>query len=135
MTDEELRGLFDGLRTEIGALRTEVRQELKQEIGTLRTEFREELQQEIGTLRTEFRQELADTRNFLNDKLDYFMDDTTKKFALVHEGLVMLNEKIDREAGDIRSEMRAGFEETHALIRISHADLDRRVTRLENEVF
>ena len=124
MTDEELRGLFQGLEQRMTLQMTELRQEL-------RTEFR----QEIGTLRTEFRQELADTRNFLNDKLDYFMDDTTKKFALVHEGLVMLNEKIDREAGDIRSEMRAGFEETHALIRFSHADLDRRVTRLENEVF
>ena len=94
MTDEELRGLFQGLE-----------QRMDRRLGEL------------------------------NDKLDYFMDDTTKKFALVHEGLVMLNEKIDREAGDIRSEMRAGFEETHALIRFSHAELDRRVTRLENEVF
>jgi archaellum component FlaC len=49
----------------------------------------------------------------------------------VAEGVVMLNAKLDREAADIRREMREGFAETQSLLRFSHGQLDKRITTLE----
>ncbi|HET8798957.1 MAG TPA: hypothetical protein VFO89_14785 [Thermoanaerobaculia bacterium] len=48
--------------------------------------------------------------------------------------MTALNEKLDRTGRDIRSEMHGGFAETQAMIKFSHADLDRRVTLLETRV-
>jgi hypothetical protein len=55
------------------------------------------------------------------------------KIDLLAEGLMNLDEKLDREAADIRHEMRRGFVETQAMIKASHADLDRRVRVLEEK--
>jgi chromosome segregation ATPase len=49
----------------------------------------------------------------------------------VADGVLMVNEKLDRETADIRAEMRQGFAETQALLRFSHGQLDGRVTALE----
>jgi septal ring factor EnvC (AmiA/AmiB activator) len=49
----------------------------------------------------------------------------------VADGVLMVNAKLDREAADIRAEMRQGFAETQALLRFSHSQLDARVTVLE----
>lgn len=50
---------------------------------------------------------------------------------LVEEKITNVDEKLDREAADIRQEMRQGFAETQAMIKFSHAELDRRVRTLE----
>jgi methyl-accepting chemotaxis protein len=49
----------------------------------------------------------------------------------VADGVLMVNAKLDREAADIRAEMRQGFADTQALLRFSHSQLDHRVTALE----
>jgi uncharacterized coiled-coil protein SlyX len=49
----------------------------------------------------------------------------------VADGVLMVSAKLDREAADIRDEMRQGFAETQALLRFSHSQLDARVTALE----
>jgi uncharacterized protein YoxC len=49
----------------------------------------------------------------------------------VAESVLMVNEKLDREATDIRAEMRQGFAETQAMLRFSHGRLDDRVMALE----
>ncbi|HEX3576971.1 MAG TPA: hypothetical protein VHY33_00290 [Thermoanaerobaculia bacterium] len=49
----------------------------------------------------------------------------------VAEGVLMLNEKLDRETADIRAEMREGFAETQGMLRFSHSQLDIRITALE----
>jgi hypothetical protein len=45
--------------------------------------------------------------------------------------VALLDEKVDREAASIRDEMRRGFADTQAMIKFSHAALDRRIERLE----
>ncbi len=50
------------------------------------------------------------------------------------EGLVNLNQMLDRTAEDIRSEMRTGFADTQAMIKFSHVQLDGRITALEQRV-
>jgi hypothetical protein len=48
--------------------------------------------------------------------------------------VIVLADRLDRTASDIREEMRSGFAETQAMIKFSHADLDRRLTSLEARV-
>jgi predicted component of type VI protein secretion system len=50
---------------------------------------------------------------------------------IVAEGFARLNQKLDRTAADIREEMRRGFADTQAMIKFSHAELDRRIRALE----
>jgi chromosome segregation ATPase len=49
----------------------------------------------------------------------------------VADGVLMVNAKLDREAADIRAEMRQGFADTQAILRFSHSQLADRVTALE----
>jgi hypothetical protein len=48
------------------------------------------------------------------------------RFDLLAEGLLNLDEKIGREVGDVRTEMRSGFATTESLIRYSYAELEKR---------
>ena len=54
-----------------------------------------------------------------------------KRIDLVAESVVRLDQKLDRTAADIRDEMRRGFADTQAMIKFSHAELDRRIRALE----
>ncbi len=49
----------------------------------------------------------------------------------VAEAVARVHETLDREAANIRDEMRRGFDETQSMIKFSHAELDRRVSKLE----
>jgi len=62
--------------------------------------------------------------NIALDRQDHRLD-------LLNERVTNLGEKLDREAADIRTEMRKGFADTHDLIKFAYGDLDRRVTKLE----
>ena len=59
------------------------------------------------------------------------VEDMRTDVQRVADGVLMVNEKLDREAADIRAEMRQGFAETQAMLRFSHGQLDDRVTALE----
>lgn len=62
---------------------------------------------------------------------DVLAEAVKHEIRLVAEGLDATNERLSREAADIRMEMRTGFAETQAMFKFSHAELDRRVTVLE----
>jgi predicted nucleic acid-binding Zn-ribbon protein len=104
MTDDELKHLFDAMRQEIGA-------------------FRHEVRDEIGTIR----QAHVETRRHF----DVVTEATRHEIGLVAESVALVGEKLEREATDIRQEMRTGFADTQAMIRFSHAELDRRVRTVE----
>jgi hypothetical protein len=53
---------------------------------------------------------------------------------LIAEQVSLVDERLIREAGDIRKEMRAGFGETQAMIKFSHDELHRRVLSLEESL-
>jgi enoyl-[acyl-carrier-protein] reductase (NADH) len=57
-----------------------------------------------------------------------------KKIDLVAETVAYLDEKMTREIGSVRDEMRHGFIETQAMIKFSYSELDRRLTSLESRV-
>lgn len=49
----------------------------------------------------------------------------------IAEGVENSAVKLEREVASVRHEMRGGFAETQAMIKFSHAELDRRVAKLE----
>ena len=57
-----------------------------------------------------------------------------QRLDLVAEGVVRLDQRLDRTTADFRDEMRRGFADTQAMVKFSHAELDRRVRTLEESV-
>ena len=53
------------------------------------------------------------------------------EIQLVAEAVATLDEKGARQYDELREEVRRGFSETQAMIKFSHAELDRRVRALE----
>jgi hypothetical protein len=91
-------------------------------------EFLEAMRQENAAAHAETRRQAetlaAEGRHLFN----VVGESLSGKIELVAEGVGAINEKLDREDADIRREMREGFAETYALIRFSHAELDRRIS-------
>ena len=152
MTDGELTRLFDILRQdvrgEIGSLRVEnatFREELRGENAT----FREEVRAENAAFRQESAAAHAETRRMLYSAIqdlreentalhahtryqfDLTAEDLRHEIRLVAEGVQNVDQRLTREAGDIREEMRHGFAEVHAALKYSHGELDRRIRVLE----
>lgn len=98
--DEELRKMLESLHGELVA----VRQEMKQEFVAVR--------QENAAAHAETRHEF----NIVLERLD-------RGFGLLSEGIVNIDEKLDRETADIRGEMRRGFADTHELIKFTWSHL------------
>lgn len=69
----------------------------------------------------------AESRHFF----DVSAEAVKHEVRIVAEAVGQVDGKLDREAAGIRDEMRRGFAETQAMIKFSHAELDRRVGRLE----
>jgi t-SNARE complex subunit (syntaxin) len=149
MTDEELKALFDrneakidglgeALRGEMRAqaegLRLELRGEMRAQGEELRGEMRaqgEELRGEMRAqgeeLRLEFRGEIRELRSEmvashadLRRHFDETVENFDAKYDLLAEGIMNLNEKMDRNNADIRQEMRQGFADTHDLIKYAY---------------
>lgn len=56
------------------------------------------------------------------------------KLQIVAEAVGKIDEKLAREANRLEEKMDRGFAETQAMIKFSHADLDRRVRSLEESL-
>lgn len=105
MTDDELRSLFESLRQENAAAHEETRRHFN---------------------------ETADRNSAENrHHFDVASEDTRHQIQLVAESVVATRDEIHRELTDVREEMRRGFVETQAMMKFSHAELDRRVMALE----
>ncbi len=57
-----------------------------------------------------------------------------RKIQQVAEGVVNLNEKLDREMTALRQEMRTEFGEVKSMIKFSYTELDHRLRALEEDV-
>lgn len=65
---------------------------------------------------------------------DVVSEQTQKSIQLLAESMNVRFDAVHSRIDDVQSEMRDGFAETKAMIRFSHADLDRRVRSLEDTV-
>ena len=104
MTDEELRQLFEAIRHENAAAHEETRRVMR-------------------------RENAVDDEN-RRSYFDATVKEMRKELQLVAEGVLQVDSKIDRTA----DQMRHGFSETQAMIKFSYAELDRRVSSLEERV-
>jgi hypothetical protein len=131
MNDEELRQLFDTVRRENAAAHDETRRLIREESAAGHGETRRILREESTVahaetrriLRDEITQGDAETRRYTK----VLFEATQHDIQLVAEAVAILDEKLDRTATAIRTEMRTGFDETHAMI----TGLDRRLTAVE----
>jgi hypothetical protein len=115
VTDDELKRLFAEFQRENAAMHAETRRENAAKLA--------ETRQENAAMHAETR------RHF-----EILTEATRHEIRLVAEAVIQVDEKLDREAADIRSEMRRGFAETQAMIKFSHVELDRRMRTLEDAV-
>jgi uncharacterized protein (DUF3084 family) len=143
----EMRREIGTIRQDSAAMRQEIdtiRQDsaaMRQEIGTVRQDSAE-MRQEIAAIRQENAAAHTETRRLFNETADRIATDTRHEFEiateamrheirLIAESVTGVDERLTREAGDIREEMRRGFSETQALIKFSHDELDSRIRALE----
>ena len=56
------------------------------------------------------------------------------EIRLVNEHVAMVDQKIERGVRNVQEQMDRGFQETQAMIKFSHAELDKRTRTLENTV-
>ncbi len=94
----------------------EVRQELRQEIQASVTELRQEIQGSAAEVRRELREEIHASAEETRRHFDIVSEGMLSKVQLVAEGLVALDEKVERFHDEIRREFKK---------------VDRRLLRLE----
>ena len=121
--DNELKQYFGNLNERIDNLSERTAAEFRQ-MREENADFRQGTATEFQRIAVEFKQVRAEnaaahieTRRHFDSTIDRLQS----KFDLLGDGLKNIDEKLDREAADIRGEMRQGFADTHALIRFSHA--------------
>jgi predicted nucleic acid-binding Zn-ribbon protein len=112
MTDDELKGLFDALRQENVASREE---NAAAHAGT-----RRQFAEVAARIATENQHFFAAGAEALRHEIQ-----------LIAESVTGTREALNREAAGIREEVRRTATETQAMIKFSHAELDRRISSLE----
>ncbi len=70
---------------------------------------------------------LEDTRRHLG----ILIENLDGKIQLVAEGVINVDQKIDRVRNELKADLKTEIEGVKTLIRLSYADLDHRVRRLE----
>ena len=108
----EIAEMTTTLRGEIGEMTTTLRGEiaemtttLRGEIGEMGTSLRGEITEAVSTLRGEMRAEHAETRRHF----DVVAEGLDTRIDRLAEAVQLVDLKVDRQADDIRAEMRQGF--------------------------
>jgi uncharacterized protein (DUF885 family) len=81
--------------------------------------------------------EMEDQSQLLNElkrHFDIVAESLESKIQLVAEGVVNVDQKLDRRFDALKQEIEKESEETRALIRLSYTELDRRLATLEGTV-
>jgi hypothetical protein len=112
MTDEELKRLFDAMEQRNTAAHEETRRHVDQTAVEMRSLF----EQTSIEMRRHF--------DVTNERIRH-------EVQIVAEAVGQLEEKVDREIDRLDEKMDRGFAETQAMIKFSHAELERRVRTLE----
>jgi hypothetical protein len=114
------------LREETAAIRTE----LREETAAIRTELREEtadIRSDIVSMRDENAKAHVETRRHFDVALEAFKHE----IRLVAEGVDQTREMLARKSAELEEKNDRSAAETQAMIKSSHADLDRRMRTLE----
>lgn len=105
MADDELKRLFASMREENAAAHVETRRQFDESVSRLS----------------------ADSRQYF----DVATEATKREIQLVAESVVHLSEGLERTRATLEEEIQRTARDTQAMIKFSHAELDRRLTALE----
>ena len=123
----EVRGGLQDVRTELREdlqeVRTELRAEIREGLQVVRTDLRAEIREGLQVVRTELRAEIQDVKRHS----DVIAESLRGEIRLVAEGIAGLDEKFTLEFRNVREEVREQIGEVKTLLRLSYADLDRRI--------
>ena len=102
-------------------------EEIKRYLDVTVANLRGELKADIREVREDLRVEIHEVKRHT----DVVAESLRSEIRLVAEGVAGLDEKFTQEFVNVRTEIREQIGDVKALIRASHSDLDRRVTKLE----
>ena len=133
------------MRQENGAAHVETRQgtaaalaEMRQENAAAHVETRQGTAAALAEMRQENAAAHVETRSYIDQKVaenrDFFemLNEATRhEIGLVAEKVVRVEEKLDNVKSELEERMEHGFADTKAMIKFSHAELDRRIRTLE----
>jgi BMFP domain-containing protein YqiC len=127
----EFRDGLQGLRTELQTgfqdglqeVRTDLQTGFQDGLQGLRTELQTGFREGFQEVRTELRNEIQEVRRHA----DVVAESLRGEIRLVAEGVVGLDEKFTLEFRNVREEMREQIGEVKTLLRLSYADLERRI--------
>jgi len=124
VNDDELKGLFEGLRQDL-------REEMQQGNASLRQEIaatRQEMRQENAAMRQENDAAHAETRRHIA----VAQEANKHEIQLVAEIVVYTREELVRKVRELDEKIDSTAAETQAMIKFSHGELRARVERLES---
>ena len=102
----------------------------------------DELNRVMSALQRQLADATAATRQHFDDAANRLVDESRRHFdvaietvrhevRLIADAVAHLDEKADRHVARLEEEIDRGFAETQAMIKFSHAELERRVRMLE----
>jgi hypothetical protein len=109
--------------SETGQAFERLSRELRDGLQEVRTELRTELRDGLQEVGTELRNEIQEVRRHA----DVVAESLRGEIRLVAEGVVGLDEKFTLEFANVREELREQIGGVLTLLRVSYADLDRRI--------
>lgn len=132
MTDDELKRLLE-------ANAERIQTGLEKRFNAIDGRF-EALDKKFDSKFEALDKKFDDKFEFLDKKIDdktlelrLLIEHQNRKFDLLADGLANIDEKLDRKISAVETRMEQGFADTQAMIKFSHADLDRRLQTLEEK--
>jgi hypothetical protein len=110
----------------------EIKRHLDVTVATLRADLKADIREvwmHTDVVAEDLRAEIRDVKRHA----DVVAESLRGEIRLVAEGVAGLDEKFTQEFVSVRAEIREQIGDVKALIRGSHADLDRRMTALEKK--
>ncbi|MCU1349858.1 MAG: hypothetical protein JWO56_2888 [Acidobacteria bacterium] len=136
MTDDELKRLLEALRQDSSAAHAETRRLFGETADRIATENQHFFATGAEGLRHGIQLAFMETADRIATENQHFFaigaEGLRHEIQLVTEGVSATREALNREAADIREEVRRTASDTQAMIKFSHAELDRRMSTLED---
>jgi citrate synthase len=89
--------------------------------------------EDLKNLKQDLKADLKDFKEEIIHRFHIISEDHLAQIKQLAEGITNLYEKSERDKAELKSEIREGRQEILAAVKFSYAELDRRLTALENE--
>jgi len=125
--DETAERLTAEMRTYVDTSAAETQRRIDASAAEAQRHFNETAERLAGEMRTFVDTRFVEVKQDLRTYFDVVVEGMDHKIGLIAESVLMVNEKLDRES----AARQQGFADTQAMIKFSHAELDRRIHAVE----